>query len=160
MKEFTFDGQRADESVEEAVKNHPFILFLPGLKSMLFLVIPIAVLLFWGATSVFTFTAFIAVLVAFAVFSKSYYEYSASVLIVTNQRVIYLDQEGFFKRRIIETNLDKIQDVASDTSGVLRTTLDYGDLIIRTAGAGKGSEIIVKNIASPYQIQQAITKRI
>lgn len=160
MKEFTFDGQRADESVEEAVKNHPFILFLPGLKSILFLVIPVAVLLFWGATSAFTFTAFIAVLIAFAVFSKSYYEYSASVLIVTNQRVIYLDQEGFFKRRIIETNLDKIQDVASDTSGVLRTTLDYGDLIIRTAGAGKGSEIIVKNIASPYQIQQAISKRI
>lgn len=160
MKEFTFDGQRADESVEEVVKNHPFVLLLPGLKSTIILVIPVAVLLFSGASTTFTFVAFIAVLLAFAIFGKAYYEYSSSVLIITNIRIIYLDQKGFFKRKIIETNIEKIQDISSDTSGIIRTTLDFGDLIIRTAGAGKESEIVVRNIASPYQIQQVITKRI
>lgn len=160
MKEFTFDGQRADESVEEVVKNHPYILFMPGLKSIFVLAIPIAVLIFLGASTTFTFVAFLSVLVAFFIFGKSYYEYSASSLIITNFRVLYLDQKGFFCRKIIETNLEKIQDVSSNTKGMLKTTLDFGDLVIRTAGAGAGSEIVVKNIPSPYQIQQTISKKI
>jgi len=160
MKEFTFDGQRADESVEEVVKNHPFVLFLPGLKCIFILLIPVAVLLFMGASTTFAFVTFISLLATFGIFGKAYYEYSASVLIITNIRIIYLDQNGLFKRKIVETNLEKIQDVSSDTSGVMRATFNFGDLIVRTAGSGKGSEIIIKNISSPYQVQQAITKRI
>jgi len=160
MKEFTFDGQRADECVEEVVKNHPYVLFAPGLKSVLILAIPVAVLIFMGASATFTFVAFLSVLAVFSIFGKSYYEYSASVLIITNFRVLYLDQKGFFRRKIIETNLDKIQDVSSDTGGMLKTALDFGDLVIRTAGASTGSEIVVKNIPSPYQVQQIISKRI
>lgn len=160
MKEFTFDGQRASESVEEVVKNHPFILLWPGLKAICALIVPVAVLLFWGASTAFALTAFIAVLVAFVFFGTAYYEFAASVLILTNQRIIYLDQKGFFKRKIIETNLDKIQDVTSRTDGMIRTSLDFGDVVIRTAGAGVGSEIVVKNIAHPYQVQQAISKRL
>ena len=160
MKEFTFDGQRADESVEEVVKNHPYILLWPGLKSVCLLAVPIAVLIFWGASTAFTIATFLALLIAFSIFGTTYYEFASSVLIITNQRVLYLDQKGFFRRKITETNLDKIQDVASDTSGMIRTSLDFGDLIIRTAGASAGSEITVKNIAHPYQVQQAISKRI
>ena len=160
MKEFTFDGQRADESVEEVVKNHPFILFWPGIKCVLVLVVPVAVLMFLGATTTFTVTAFVALLVVFSIFGTAWYEFSASVFIITNQRVMYLDQVGFFKRKIIESNLDKIQDVTSHTSGVLKTSLDFGDVVIRTAGASVGSEIIIKNIPHPYQVQQAISKRI
>lgn len=160
MKEFTFDGQRANESVEEVVRNHPYILLVPGLKCVIMLAIPVAVLIFYGAGLTFSILAFAALLVSFSIFGKAWYEYSASVLILTNQRVMYLDQVGFFKRKIIETNLDKIQDVASDTSGVVRTSFDFGDVVIRTAGASAGSEIIIKNVAHPYQVQQAITKRI
>ncbi len=160
MKEFTFDGQRADESVEEVVRNHPYILLMPGLKSVFVLGIPVAVLIFIGATTVFTITFFLALLIVFAIFGKAYYEFAASVFIITNQRVMYLDQKGYFGRRIMETNLDKIQDVTSDTSGMVRTSLDFGDIIIRTAGASIGSEIVVKNIPHPYQVQQAISKRI
>lgn len=160
MKEFTFDGQRADESVEEVVKNHPFILFWPGFKSVVLLAIPVAVLMFFGATTFFTLATFVVVLVVFSIFGRAWYEFSASVFIITNQRIMYLDQVGFLKRRIIETNLDKIQDVASKTDGMIRTSLDFGDIVIRTAGASAGSEIVIKNIAHPYQVQQAISKRI
>ncbi len=160
MKEFTFDGQRADESVEEVVKNHPYILLIPGLKSVVALAIPIAVLIFAGATTLFTITFFAALLIVFAIFGKAYYEYATSVLIITNQRIIYLDQSGFLRRKIIETNLDKVQNVTSDTSGMVKTSLDFGDLIIRTAGANAGGEIVIKNIPQPYQVQQAISKRL
>ena len=96
---------------------------------------------------------------AFAIFSQAYYLYSSSVFLITSERVIYLDQRSVFRRIIIETNLDKIQDISSDTKGPVRTSLDFGNLIIRTAGASAGSEIVVRNIPAPYEIQQEITKR-
>ena len=160
MREFTFDGQRADESVEEVIRNHPFVLFWPGFKCVLILAVPVAALIYLGASTIFAISAFLALLIDFSIFGRVWYEFSASVFLITNQRIMYLDQVGFFKRKIIETNLDKIQDVSSDTSGMIRTSLDFGDVMIRTAGASAGSEIIIKNIAHPYQVQQAISKRI
>jgi len=159
-KEFTFNGQRPDEAVEEIIKNHPFVLFLPGLKAILLLAIPTATLIFFGASLVFTLTTLICVPLALGVFSRAYYIYSVSVLLITNQRVLHLDQRNFFKKRIVETNLDKIQDVSSDMEGPIKTALGFGNLEIRTAGASSGTEIIIKNIPNPYQAQQEITKRI
>lgn len=158
MKEFTFNGQRADEEIEEIIKNHPFVLFWPGFKVVVLLAIPTLILIFWGANIFFSLATFICVLFAIAIFSRAYIEYSSSVFILTTQRVLNLEQKGFFKKKITETELNKIQDVTSDTDGVIKTSLGFGDLIVRTAGAVKGSEITAKNIASPYDIQQKITK--
>lgn len=159
-KEFLFNGQRPDETVEEVIKNHPFVLFWPGIKAVVILLIPTATLIFWGASLSFTITTLVCVPVALGIFFRAYYIYSASVLLITSERVLYLDQKNFFRRKIIETNLDRIQDVSSDTSGMLKTALNYGDLIVRTAGASQGTEIIIEDIPKPYEVQQEITKRI
>lgn len=158
--EFTFKGQRTDETVEEVVKNHPFVLFWPAVKAVILLAIPVGVFFFTGASSYFALATVVFVLSAFAVFSRPWYEYSASVLILTNQRIMYLKQVGFFGRKIIETELKNIVDISSDTSGPIRMSLGFGDLIVRTAGASTGTEIIVKNIPDPFDIQQEVTKRI
>jgi uncharacterized membrane protein YdbT with pleckstrin-like domain len=100
------------------------------------------------------------VLLAFSIFWTAYYLYYSSVFLITSERVIYLHQKSVLKRKITETNLDKIQDVSSDTEGFIKNMLGFGDLIIRTAGASQGNEIIIKSIANPYALQQEITKRI
>ena len=159
MKEFTFNGQRPDESVEEVCKNHPYVLLWPGVKTILLLSIPVIILIFFGASTLFSVITFVCVILAFAILSQAIYQYTSSVFIITSERVIYLEQKGFLIRKIIETSLDKIQDVSSDTKGLMKTALDFGNLMIRTAGVSEGTEIIVKNIAHPYEIQQEITKR-
>lgn len=160
MKEYIFDGQRPEESVASIIKNHPFVLLKPGLIAILILSIPAVALIFFGATIVFTIAAFICVPIAIYSFSIKYFEFASSVLLVTNQRIIYLKQKGFIRRDVIETNFEKIQDVATGIHGLVQTMLDFGDVKIRTAGAGQGNEIIVKNIAHPYQVQQEISKRV
>jgi uncharacterized membrane protein YdbT with pleckstrin-like domain len=154
-KIFTFSGQRQGERVLSAVKNHPFVLFFPGLKAVVVLVAGISVYLFWPS-QYSGMVILIAILVAFAIFFRAYFDYSQSVLVITNQRVINVDQNGFWKRKITETEINKIQDVSSETSGLFRTMLKFGDLVIRTAGVSQGSEIVAKNIANPYQVQQKI----
>lgn len=160
MKSFVFNGQRPDESIEEVVKNHWFVLFWPTLKTVVLLIIPIVFFVYFGANIYFSIVTTVCVLVAFAVFSSAYYIYYSSVLLITSERVLYLYQKSLLQRKIIETNLDKIQDIASSTEGLIKNSLGFGDLIIRTAGAGQGSEIVVKNIPNPYSYQQEITKRI
>ena len=96
MKEFTFKGQRENEEIEEIIKNHPFVLFWPGFKVVVLLAIPVIILIFWGASMLFSIAMFLCVIIALAIFSKSYYEYSSSVFILTSERVMNLEQNGFF----------------------------------------------------------------
>ena len=160
MKEFVFNGQRPDESVEEVVKNHWYVLFWPIVKAVVLLAIPLIFFVYLGANIYFSIITAVCVILAVTIFSTAYYLYSSSVLLITSERIIYLYQNTVLKRRVIETNFEKIQDVTSNTEGLIKNSLDFGDLIIRTAGAGQGGEITVKNIPSPYTIQQEITKRI
>lgn len=160
MKSFVFNGQRPDESVEEVVKNHWYVLFWPIFKSVILLTIPVVFFVYFGANIYFSIITAICVIFAIVFFSTAYYLYSSSVFLITSERIIYLYQSTVLKRKVIETNFEKIQDVTSDTEGLIKNSLDFGDLIIRTAGAGQGGEIRVKNIPNPYTIQQEITKRI
>lgn len=160
MKSYIFNGQRPNESVEEVVKNHWFVLFWPAVKSILLLIIPIVFFALFGASLYFSIITAVCVLLAFYIFSIAYYLYYSSVFLITSERVLYLRQSSMLRRKIIETNLDKIQDISSDTEGFVKNMLGFGDLIIRTAGASQGSEIVIKNIANPYALQQEITKRI
>lgn len=160
MKSFVFNGQRPNESVEEVVKNHWFVLLWPIVKTMALLAIPVVFFVYLGASVYFSIITAVCIILAITTFSTAYYLYSSSVFLITSKRIIYLYQKSILKRKVIETNLDKIQDVTSNTEGLMKNSLDFGDLIIRTAGAGQGGEIVVKNIPSPYTIQQEITKRI
>ena len=156
-KEFSFHGQRAGEKVTSVIKNHPIILFLPGLKTILVLLLGISAMLFWSSSYSGLFLL-ICTVISFAIFFRAFYDYTQSMLVITNQRVINVGQNGFWKRKITETDFEKIQDVASETSGIWRTMFKYGNLIIRTAGASQGTEIVVENIANPYEVQQEIAK--
>ena len=139
------------------IKNHPIILFLPGLKTILVLLLGISAMLFWSSSYSGLFLL-ICTVISFAIFFRAFYDYNQSMLVITNQRVINVGQNGFWKRKITETDFEKIQDVASETSGIWRTMFKYGNLIIRTAGASQGTEIVVENIANPYEVQQEIAK--
>ncbi|MEK9155863.1 MAG: PH domain-containing protein [Patescibacteria group bacterium] len=154
-KEYSFNGQRAREGVVAVIKNHPYVLFLPGLKAIVLWLLAAALIFSWSNEYSGLF-AFILFVVGLSFLGRSYFVYSQSTLLITNQRVINIGQTGFWVRRITETELANIQDVSSHTSGVFRTMLKFGDLIIRTSGAAQGSEIIVKNIPNPYEVQQVI----
>ena len=156
--EFSFNGQRKDEEVVEVVKNHPFVLFWPGLQTVLSCAVGAAIMIFFSSSQVSGPLLLIFIVIGLGIFGRSYYNYSQSVLLITNQRLINVYQDGFWKRKITETELDKIQDVSSETKGLFKIVLKFGDLVVRTAGASAGTEIQVKNIANPYEVQQRIAK--
>jgi len=67
-------------------------------------------------------------------FFFSFIDYYLNVYIITNERIIDIRQNGFFSRTISEQRLYRIQDVTSETKGVLPTIFRYGNIYIQTAG--------------------------
>lgn len=56
-----------------------------------------------------------------------------NVYIVTDERVFDVDFNNLVHRQISDANLDQIQDVTSTIGGVIRTALNYGDVVIQTS---------------------------
>jgi len=152
-EEYTFSGQKQGEKVQEVIPSHPYTLYSPGFKTILIWSLAIGLFLFFP--KVWLLGLGIAVLAALYFFN-AFYSYKETLLIITNMRVFSIDQDGFFKRRITEAELGNIVDMSSSMQGLTKTMLKYGDLIIRTAGAREGGDIVVKNISNPYSAQQKI----
>ena len=64
----------------------------------------------------------------------NFVDYYLDVWIVTNQRVINIEQKGLFSRIVSEKDLGKMQDITSEVDGFFATLLNYGDVHIQTAG--------------------------
>lgn len=154
--EYSFNGQREGEKVKLLRRNHPFILVWPSIQALFFFALGILSFIQLGARPTSGLVLVICVLIGMSLASRSFYNFFQSVFIVTDQRLIYVDQLGFLTRKITETEIEKVQDVSSQISGLSRMIFHYGNLVIRTAGASKGDEIIVKNIPDPYEIQKQI----
>lgn len=87
-------------------------------------------------------------------FSLIWIDYYFDVWIITNKRIINIEQHGLFSREISELELDKIQDVSADIMGIIPTFLNYGDVYVQTAGETERFEF--KKIPNPYDIKDLI----
>jgi len=153
MKEFTFSGQREGEEINLIVYRHPYLIYPPGFITVILLTLGFTVLLFWPVVYYISLAIFVFALIYFC---RAFYAFRESIAILTDQRLFVIDQKGFFSRKIVEVDLDKILDVTTETSGLFRTMLKYGDVVVSTAGAREGGDIEVKNIPNPYYFQQRL----
>jgi hypothetical protein len=80
--------------------------------------------------------------------------YYLNVQIVTNERIVDIDQHSIFSRVVSELHLEKIEDVTSQTKGFLGTALRYGYVYIQTAGATE--RFTFENIANPELVSKVI----
>lgn len=83
-------------------------------------------------------------------------DYYFDVWIITNERIINIEQKGLFVRQVSELNLNKIQDITTTVEGVLPTVLNYGDVSIQTAGAE--NRFLFRQVPDPYQIKDVVMK--
>ena len=87
------------------------------------------------------------------VFWTNYY---LDVWIITNKKILNVDQHGLFKREVIVLHLDKIQDITYMVDGLVATTLNYGNIKVTTAG--KEAEFVLPGIPNPALVQAKINE--
>lgn len=66
----------------------------------------------------------------------SWINFYYDVIIITSERLVNINQEGLLSREVSELSLREIQDVTAQQEGFLQSFLDYGKLVVETAGEG------------------------
>lgn len=76
--------------------------------------------------------AYLMMILLFAFFS--WMDYYLDMWIVTEKRIIDVDQRGLFSRKVSEIPMASVQDVTVDVHGIIQTILKFGTIRIQTAG--------------------------
>jgi len=85
---------------------------------------------------------------------SAFLDYYLDFWVVTNDRLLNINQEGIFSRTISELDLYKIQDATSEVQGILASLFGYGDIHIQTAGETQRFEL--KQIPNPNEVRGVI----
>ncbi len=89
-------------------------------------------------------------------FCTSWIDFYLDVWLVTNERIIAIEQRGLFNRIHNELHLSRVEDVTCEVKGVFATLFNYGDIIIQTAGMEQNS--IFREVPNVYKINEQIIK--
>jgi hypothetical protein len=85
-----------------------------------------------------------------------WYRYNNDMWVITNQRLIDSFRKHPFSLAITSADLVNVQDISVERNGILRTTLDYGDIVCQTAGVQQGFRLV--GIPHPRAVQMLIDK--
>lgn len=163
---YTFPGKRDGEEIIMLTRRHWFILFLTFLP-MVFLLGFILFLITYGESfstfSMFSVDpdiyyltiSFLSVMfwiICFVLWIDYYFD----VWILTEERIINMEQYGLFRREISELEHGKIQDVTTEVLGIFPTILGYGEVFIQTAAERERFQF--KQVPQPQKIRARIMK--
>lgn len=85
--------------------------------------------------------------------------YYLDVWMVTDRRIIYIDQLSFFNRKVSMFRLERLQDIEVRTVGILETFLNFGTLSAQTAGTTE-SKFISAGLPDPRGLQATIQRAV
>jgi uncharacterized membrane protein YdbT with pleckstrin-like domain len=80
--------------------------------------------------------------------------YYLDVWIITNKKIIDVEQHGLFSREISFLHIDKIQDVTYEVHGIIATMMNIGDVSVQTAGVA--GEFPIRGVPNPEYVQTKI----
>lgn len=157
------------EKIVLVVRRHWFIFFSRLSLNLLLMIAPVP-LIWYGNTYfkeflsgpmlfpiiVIFFTIFYLAL--WLVFYLAFIDLYLDVWIITNKRIINIEQFGLFSRSEAEHQLSVIQDVSTEVHGIFPTIFNFGDLTIQTAG--ESPKVTFKQIPEPYYAKKIISDMI
>lgn len=155
---------KPDEKVRLALRWHPVTLFWNFVLMILALGVPVAgIWLFFGGVPNITnpwaqiglvLLAGIYALFIWLVFFTQIVNYYIDLSVVTDRRIIDVDQEGLFNRTVSELDLARVQDVTSEIHGIWGTLLNYGRVTVQTAG--EQERFILEWVPRPHRVRETI----
>lgn len=127
-----------------------FLLFIP---SSVFA--PVRAVLPGIEFTVFFFTFFwsLWLMMLLLAFASLWTTYSLDIWLITNYRIIDIEQVGLFNRDISSFRLDQIQDATVKVSGIIATLIGFGSVEVRTAS---NESFKFDGVACPNELKERI----
>lgn len=154
---------RENEKMLLEVRKHWFMVAAPSLSFVFLFLVPPGVLYFLPQIKliirlpeIVPFVYFILTLYSMVVALLLFHlwtNYYLDMWIITNERIIDIEQHGLFQREVAEIPLSRVQDVTVEVHGIIETFLKFGTIRIQTAGE---REFFIRGVPQLYEIKDAI----
>jgi uncharacterized membrane protein YdbT with pleckstrin-like domain len=152
------------ERLVEIVHRHWFYLFKEIFVFAFLAFLPAAVFLAGAAFDVFSYFAvpgsiallFGGSMCAWILFVLPlimivWTDYHLDMLVITNLRIVAIEQKGLFSREVSSFRYERIQDITIEVHGIIATVLDFGVIHIQTAGDNR--DFLVTHIPHPQRVK-------
>lgn len=157
--------QKGYEKIVYLLRRHPLVLARGLFVFVILAALPFVAYYFFAPTLPFYLndsalkiviilgTSIYALSVWLFLFS-AFLDYYLDLWIVTNDRIMNVEQHGLFGRTVSELDLSNIQDVTSEIKGIFATIFNYGNVHIQTAAEEK--RFVFEQVPNPHEIRKTI----
>lgn len=154
-----------DEKIVLKFRKHWFIFFLSILPTLLLGIAPFILFPFLFAAGVLpeemrspaliSFASAWWLIVVWSALSILWTNYYLDLWVITDRRIINIDQVSLFDRVTTTWRLDRVQEVTIGVQNIFETLLGYGSIEVQTAGP-TDEFATIRGIRDPEYIQRVI----
>jgi len=157
MSKYDFLDQKENEEVVLVVRQHYWTFF--STIAFIGLIAITYFLILWklGAGEISSWATVIVLALIIYIIIRSWFVWNNQTYIITSDRVISTEQSGWFNHSVSESTLENILFINNEIKGPVKTLFNFGNVRIRASGVVE-DELLFKNVADPYNIQQIIVK--
>lgn len=162
-----FPDQRKDEQVILLLRRHWTVIAGHVARLAMFMIVPVVVFgllysLGWtvevgGPLYVLAIMAVSLYYIFIWIFYfHEFVDYHLDIWIVTDQRIVSIEQAGLFNRTTSEHSILKVQDVTAEVKGKTQTFLDFGYVHVQTAA--ESQRFVFSQVPQPRTVAKIIMK--
>lgn len=168
MNDDRFHAQ-PDETVILKVRKHWFVLLQESLGTALAGMLPVVLLsialrtgvlsaevvppsLVWFAYALWLLIVWMALCVIWTV-------YYLDAWIVTDRRIVNVEQRGLFRRVVTSWRMERVQEVTTHVNNIIETLLGFGSIVVETAGPSD-QFARMEGIPNPGRVQNIVMQQV
>ena len=157
-----FPGQKSDEIIKIIIRKHWIIYLFFAFKFSMVLVLPLTIMIFLTVSSIIPANyasiiwAFFLLyfLFGYLIIFIEWLNEELDTVIITDERIINVDQISFLHRSIAETSLAHLSDVRGRQKGIWADIFNYG-LVEMQSGADQTISKIFY-VAKPFKVAEKV----
>jgi uncharacterized membrane protein YdbT with pleckstrin-like domain len=159
-----FESQREEEKIYLVIREHPVLpalrlgvvvfLFIIGVAAQIALPRLLPDLFTDIVQGVYTLLFSIYYLGLLLGALLVFVFYYLSLQIITDMRMVDVDQSGLFRRKVTEIQIENVEEVTSSSHGILPTIFNFGNVLVQTSSAI--NEFSFENVAHPEQVKKLV----
>lgn len=157
-----------DEHEISRVRKHWFVLtvaifgtiiaaFLPVILALI--IVPAVAQNFSGVLPLIFFFGSLWVTLCIIALANTWTSFYLDIWIVTNKRIMYIEQVRLFSREVTTLRIDRIQDATVTYHNFIETMLGFGTLRIQSAGA-VADDLEIRGIPKPDHVKQLVLNEV
>jgi hypothetical protein len=162
--DFYFSSQHEDEEILQVYHRHWFDILKQYFPLFILLILMIGGMFLTpymlddfvmdGSIYLFYFIETTLLLLIWISGFLIWFDYYLDIWIVTDERVVNVEQRGLFSRHVSELTFLQIQDISTEVNGFIPTVLNYGNVHIQTAA--EQSKFVFRAVPNPYKIKSIL----